>query len=85
MTQPIPPFSFESEMLSKLVEKETQKYLASIKDPEPMNLYRHIIELVEPPLLKCVMKHAKGNQKRAATCLGFNNSTLKEKIKHYKL
>jgi len=86
MTQSYKPLPyFKSEMLSKVVENKVEDYLLSIKDQDPENLYRQIIDLVEEPLLKCVMEYTRKNKSRAANCLGINLPTLKAKLKRHGL
>lgn len=81
--KPIP--YFRSEMLSKVVEDNVEDYLLSLKNQDPVNLYRQVIDLVEMPLLKCVMERTRGNKNRAANCLGVNRPTLKSKLKRHGL
>jgi Fis family transcriptional regulator len=40
---------------------------------------------VEAPLLATVMRHAGGNQSRAAEMLGLNRGTLRKKLKQHGL
>ena len=42
-------------------------------------------QFVESPLLEVVMKHAEGNQSRAAEWLGINRNTLRRKLVDHKL
>ena len=39
----------------------------------------------EKPMLDVVMRHAEGNQSRAAEWLGLNRNTLREKLLEHKL
>ena len=40
-------------------------------------MYDMVMRVVEKPLLEVVMKHAEGNQSRAAEWLGINRNTLR--------
>ncbi len=46
-------------------------------------LYHKALEAFEVPLLRAVMKQAKGNQLRAASTLGINRNTLRKKLSEY--
>ena len=45
------------------------------------HLYKHIIAIVEKPLIELVLKQTYGNQKKAAKLLGINRNTLHSRIK----
>lgn len=49
------------------------------------HLYRHILDIVEKPLIEMVLKSTRGNQKKAADLLGINRNTLHTKIKKLKI
>ncbi|MCF6236095.1 MAG: DNA-binding transcriptional regulator Fis [Gammaproteobacteria bacterium] len=51
----------------------------------PENLYQMVLDEVELPLLEVVMKYTGGNQSKAAKILGLNRTTLRKKLKRYKL
>ena len=68
--------------------KKIEKLQACIKDTECFfidnkrgALYKHILEMVEKPLLEMMLKKTDGNQKKAAHLLGINRNTLYSKIK----
>jgi len=46
----------------------------------PRELYAQVMTAVERPLLEFVLRHAGGNQVRAAEILGINRNTLRKKI-----
>ena len=56
-----------------------------MRDVEPTAMYDMILGVVEKPLLDVVMKHAAGNQSRAAEWLGINRNTLRRKLLDHKL
>ena len=62
--------------LETLVQDEARAAL----DEGGENLYRHILERVERPLLETVLARTDGNQIRAAALLGMNRNTLRKKI-----
>ena len=52
---------------------------------EPAAVHDMIIHAVEKPMLDVVMKHADGNQSKAAEWLGINRNTLRRKLLDHKL
>ena len=44
-------------------------------------LYRHILQIVEKPLIENILERTDGNQLKAARILGLNRNTLRTKIK----
>jgi len=58
--------------------RETQEFFLKQNKGE---LYKHILELVERPLIKMVLEKTRGNQKKTAKILGINRNTLHTKIK----
>lgn len=59
-----------------------KQYFASLQGmAPPPNLYQRIITEVERPLIELVLRHARGNQLRAADILGLNRNTLRKKIR----
>ena len=50
---------------------------------EPRGVHEMMIATVERPLLEVVMRHAQGNQSRAAATLGINRATLRKKLRQY--
>ena len=62
-----------------------QAYFEQMGDHEVTGLYDMVLKEIEIPLLKTVLKQAKGNQSKAAEMLGLNRSTLRKKLQQYKL
>ena len=83
MYNPATPFSKES--LVDTTEDAVEDYLKLLGKQDSTNLYRQVIDEVELPLLKAIMKHTRGNQSRAANCLGVNRATLRSKLKRHGL
>jgi two-component system nitrogen regulation response regulator GlnG len=63
--------------LPQLVRREVEDEL---DEPEPSEIYRHVLERVERPLIETVLERTDGNQIRAAGLLGINRNTLRKKI-----
>jgi DNA-binding NtrC family response regulator len=49
-------------------------------DPENGDLLERFLRVVEPPLLKAVLDHCKGNRAAAARMLGIHRATLRQKL-----
>ena len=49
----------------------------------PIGVYQLVLNEVEPPLLRSVMKFSNNNQSKAAKILGINRGTFRTKLKKY--
>ena len=67
------------------VRDSLETYFKDLGDVEPSAIYDMIQRVVERPLLEVVMRHAAGNQSRAAEWLGINRNTLRRKLLDHKL
>ena len=71
--------------ISACIKKSMDEYFKDLDGEKPCSIYEMVIASVEKPLLETIMKHAQGNQTRAAELLGLNRNTLRKKIKEYNL
>lgn len=69
--------------LTSCVEQSVDQYLRILDNPEVANLYELVLEQIEEPLLKRVLKYVRSNQVRAAKLLGISRGTLRKKMKRY--
>ena len=53
---------------------------SALREDEPRDIYKRLLELVERPLIEAILAHTQGNQIRAAALLGINRNTLRKKI-----
>lgn len=67
------------------VRDSLEAYFKDLDGVEPSAIYDMIQRVVEKPLLEVVMRHAAGNQSRAAEWLGINRNTLRRKLLEHKL
>lgn len=67
------------------VERALDKYLTALKGTEVTKVYDLVIKEVEIGLLKTVMRHANGNQSKAAQLLGVARGTLRSRLIEYGL
>ena len=67
------------------VRDSLEQYFKDLRGAAPHSLHEMIIGTVERPLLEVVMKHAEGNQSKAADWLGVNRNTLRRKLVDHKL
>ncbi len=72
-----------SEPLRDCVREALENYFGHLDGHPATDLYRMVMTEVEQPLLVTVMRHAGGNQTRAAEMLGMNRGTLRKKLKQY--
>ena len=71
--------------LNHSTETALKKYFKTLNGHKPINLYKFVIKEVERPLMKEVMKYSDNNQSEAAKILGINRTTLRNKLKQYKI
>lgn len=71
--------------LREHAERAFQDYLAHLDGHRRADLYALVMREVEEPLLRVVLRHAEGNQSRAADILGINRATLRRKLREFGL
>ena len=71
--------------IDECIRNSLEAYFKDLRGVEPAAMYEMILGVVERPLLDVVMKHAQGNQSRAAEWLGINRNTLRRKLLDNKL
>lgn len=71
--------------LRECVRDALEHYFAQLDGHTAGDLHCLVITEVEVPLLQTVLRHARGNQSRAAEILGINRGTLRKKLKDYGL
>ena len=71
--------------LEACVRDTLEQYFKDLRGIEPHSLHDMIMNAVEKPLIDVVMKHADGNQSKAADWLGVNRNTLRRKLLDHKL
>jgi Fis family transcriptional regulator len=63
-----------------------KRYFAQLdQNNMPIDVYQLVLNEVEPPLLHAVMRFANNNQSKASRILGINRTTLRTKLKKYKI
>lgn len=67
------------------IRTSLEQYFEDLRGTEPHAVHQMILDAVEKPMLDVVMKHADGNQSRAAEWLGINRNTLRRKLLDHKL
>lgn len=60
-----------------------ERYFSLLDGQDPANLYGLVLEQMEIPLLKAVLKYTRGNQCKAAILLGISRGTLRKKMQKY--
>lgn len=75
----------ENEM-ARYVRQAVGDYFVDLDGEDPScAVYDMVINCVEKPLIETVLRHAGGNQTRAAELLGLNRNTLRKKILAHKI
>ena len=73
------------EQIDACVRDSLEEDFKDLRGAEPHSLHDMILAAAEKPLLEVVMKHAEGNQSKAAEWLGVNRNTLRRKLVDHKL
>ena len=71
--------------IEECIRDSLETYFRDLRGTEPSAMYEMMQRVVERPLLEVVMKHAAGNQSRAAAWLGINRNTLRRKLLDHRL
>ena len=71
--------------IEECIRDSLEAYFKDLRGAEPHSVHEMVMNTVERPLLDVVMKHAEGNQSRAADWLGINRNTLRRKLVEHKL
>ena len=78
--------SFLRKPLKDEVRKAMSRYFNQLDQKNtPIDVYQLVLNEVEPPLLRSVMQFSNNNQSKAAKILGINRTTLRTKLKKYKI
>ena len=62
-----------------------EQHLKDLGGAAPKSLHARFLAAAERPLLDVVLRHADGNQSRAAAWLGINRNTLRRKLLEHRL
>jgi Fis family transcriptional regulator len=73
------------QQIDDCVRASLEDYFRDLRGTEPHRLQQMIFDAVEKPMLDVVMRHAGGNQSKAAEWLGINRNTLRRKLSDHKL
>jgi Fis family transcriptional regulator len=71
--------------IEECIRDTLEQYFRDLRGTQPHSVHAMIVDAVEKPLLEVVMKHAAGNQSKAADWLGINRNTLRRKLLDHKL
>ncbi|MDO8418456.1 MAG: helix-turn-helix domain-containing protein [Rubrivivax sp.] len=71
--------------IDECLRASVEQYLKDLRGAEPNGLHELFLDAAEKPLLEVVLRHADGNQSKAAEWLGINRNTLRRKLLDHKL
>ncbi len=72
-------------MIEACIRDSLEQYFKDLRGSQPHSVHAMIVTVVERPMLEVVMRHAEGNQSKAAEWLGINRNTLRRKLLDHKL
>ena len=67
------------------IRDSLEQFFQDLNGTEPHAVHAMVVGAVERPMLEVVMKHADGNQSKAADWLGINRNTLRRKLLEHQL
>ncbi|MBP6901639.1 MAG: Fis family transcriptional regulator [Burkholderiaceae bacterium] len=71
--------------IEDVVRDSLEQYFKDLRGTEPHAVHDMILRAAEKPMLEVVMRHAQGNQSKAAEWLGINRNTLRRKLLEHQL
>lgn len=71
--------------LRECVRDAIDAYFSHLDGHPTSDLYRMVLDEVEPPLLEAVLQRTRGNYSHAAELLGINRATLRKKLKQHRI
>jgi Fis family transcriptional regulator, factor for inversion stimulation protein len=67
------------------IRASVEQYFKDLRGAQPHELHNLFLGAAEKPLLDVVLRHAEGNQSKAAEWLGINRNTLRRKLLDHRL
>ena len=74
-----------SKDIEQCVRRSVEDYLRDLSGSEPNALHGLFLSVAEKPLQEVVLRHAHGNQRKAAQWLGINRNTLRRKLVEHRI
>ena len=71
--------------IEECIRASLEQYFKDLRGAEPHSVHDRVMLTVEKPMLEVIMRHADGNQSKAADWLGINRNTLRRKLTDHKL
>lgn len=71
--------------LAASIKSSLDQYFEDLDGEPPHAVYEMVLSCMEKPLLEYILRHAGGNQSKAAEILGLNRNTLRKKIQQYNI
>ncbi len=73
------------QLLRQSVEMAMESYFSQLGNAPASNLYQMVLNEVEIPLIKTVLRYTRFNRLQAAKLLGISRTTFHKKLKQYGL
>jgi two-component system, NtrC family, nitrogen regulation response regulator GlnG len=75
----------ETESLPNSVARCMREYINRLGYAKAIDLHKHLLEQVEPPLLILAMEQCHGNQLKVSDMLGLNRNTVRKLLRKYNI
>jgi two-component system, NtrC family, nitrogen regulation response regulator GlnG len=75
----------ETESLPNAVARCMREYINRLGYAKAIDLHKHLLEQVEPPLLILAMEQCHGNQLKVSDMLGLNRNTVRKLLRKYNI
>lgn len=71
--------------IKEVVSFHINNYLANLESNNPQQVWKQVLDIVEPVVIEAMLAYTGDNQSKAAELMGINRATLRTKMKRHNL